>query len=260
MKIAVIDDERPSRKELIHQILSVMPDSLIEEADSGSNALELISSRPFDLLFVDINLNDMEGTTLAAAARRILPDAQIVFATAYSQYAVRAFELGVNNYILKPFDPDRVRRVLEKCCHDLNLSTGAAAGSGTAAVPGPAAVSGPAAAPVLSPARMAINVNRTIVMLDIPQIVYIETSGRSCIIHTATRDYTENQLLGEYEKRLAPHGFFRIHKSYLVNLGYITEMFPWANNSLAVKMQGFEKEILPVGREKVKNLRQLLGI
>ena len=107
---------------------------------------------------------------------------------------------------------------------------------------------------------MAINVNRTIVMLDIPQIVYIETSGRSCIIHTATRDYTENQLLGEYEKRLTPHGFFRIHKSYLVNLGYITEMFPWANNSLAVKMQGFEKEILPVGREKVKNLRQLLGI
>ena len=260
MKIAVIDDERPSRKELIHQILSVMPDSLIEEADSGSNALELISSRPFDLLFVDINLNDMEGTTLAAAATRILPDAQIVFATAYSQYAVRAFELGVNNYILKPFDPDRVRRVLEKCCHDLNLSKGAAAVSGTAAVPGPAAVSGPAAAPVLSPARMAINVNRTIVMLDIPQIVYIETSGRSCIIHTATRDYTENQLLGEYEKRLAPHGFFRIHKSYLVNLGYITEMFPWANNSLAVKMQGFEKEILPVGREKVKNLRQLLGI
>ena len=260
MKIAVIDDERPSRKELIHQILSVMPDSLIEEADSGSNALELISSRPFDLLFVDINLNDMEGTTLAAAARRILPDAQIVFATAYSQYAVRAFELGVNNYILKPFDPDRVRRVLEKCCHDLNLSKGAAAVSGTAAVPGPAAVSGPAAAPVLSPARMAINVNRTIVMLDIPQIVYIETSGRSCIIHTATRDYTENQLLGEYEKRMTSHGFFRIHKSYLVNLGYITEMFPWANNSLAVKMQGFEKEILPVGREKVKNLRQLLGI
>ena len=260
MKIAVIDDERPSRKELIHQILSVMPDSLIEEADSGSNALELISSRPFDLLFVDINLNDMEGTTLAAAARRILPDAQIVFATAYSQYAVRAFELGVNNYILKPFDPDRVRRVLEKCCHDLNLSKGAPAVSVTAAVPGPTAGSGPASAPVLSPARMAINVNRTIVMLDIPQIVYIETSGRSCIIHTATRDYTENQLLGEDEKRLAPHGFFRIHKSYLVNLGYITEMFPWANNSLAVKMQGFEKEILPVGREKVKNLRQLLGI
>lgn len=248
MKIAVIDDERPSRKELIHQILSVLPDSRIEEADSGAAALELISAQPFDVLFVDINLNDMEGTALAAAAKRILPDAQIVFATAYSQYAVRAFELGVNNYILKPFDPERVRRVLEKCQSELNPE---------AAVPQDTAGSLPPLHPIN---RLAINVNRTIVLLDIKQIVYIETSGRSCIIHTTTEDYTENQLLGEYEKRLTPCGFYRIHKSYLVNLDYITQMFPWANNSLAVKMQGFEKNILPVGREKVKNLRQVLGI
>lgn len=238
MKIAVIDDERPSRKELIHQIKAVLPDSRIEEADSGASALELISSQPFDLLFVDISLGDMEGTTLAAAARRMLPDVQIVFATAYSQYAVRAFELGVNNYILKPFDPDRVRRVLDACRAELQKKEPQAVSSG----------------------RMAINVNRTIVLADISQIVYIETSGRGCIIHTTARDYAENQLLGEYEKRLTPHSFFRIHKSYLVNLNYITEMFPWANNSLAVKMQGFEQEILPVGREKVKNLRQALGL
>lgn len=108
MKIAVIDDERPARRELIHQILEVLPGSQIGEADSGASALELISSGDFDLLFIDINLNDMEGTTLAAAARRMMPRAQIVFATAYSQYAVKAFELGVNNYILKPFDPERV--------------------------------------------------------------------------------------------------------------------------------------------------------
>ena len=84
MKIAVIDDERPARKELVHQIMDAMPDSQIEEADSGASAIELISGRTFDLLFVDISLGDMDGTTLAAAARRILPDAQIVFATAYS--------------------------------------------------------------------------------------------------------------------------------------------------------------------------------
>lgn len=237
MKIAVIDDERPARKELIHQILEVFPDSVIEEADSGASGLELISHQPFDLLFLDINLNDMEGTTLAAAAKKILPNAQIVFATAYSQYAVKAFELGVDNYILKPFDPERVRLVLEKCHRETKQS--------------------PAA---LSSDRLAINTNRKILLLDIRQIVYLETEGRGCIIHTAGRDYSENQLLGEFEKRLVPHGFFRIHKSYLVNLNYISEMFPWANNSLAVKMQGFEQNILPVGREKVKSLRQLLGL
>ena len=89
MKIAVIDDERPARKELVHQIMDAMPDSQIEEADSGASAIELISGRTFDLLFVDISLGDMDGTTLAAAARRILPDAQIVFATAYSSMGSR---------------------------------------------------------------------------------------------------------------------------------------------------------------------------
>ena len=237
MKIAVIDDERPARRELIHQIREVLPGSQIGEADSGASALELISSGDFDLLFIDINLNDMEGTTLAAAARRMMPRAQIVFATAYSQYAVKAFELGVNNYILKPFDPERVRRVLEKCRKDLERSS-----------------------PAQPAGRLAISSDRKIVLLDISRIVYVETCGRSCLIHTTEGDHTENQLLGESEKRLSPQGFFRIHKSYLVNLNYISEMFPWANNSLAVKMQGFEKNILPVSREKVKNLRQLLGL
>lgn len=244
MKIAVVDDERPARGELIHQIRSVLPDCEIEEADSGQAALELLSRSSFDLLFLDINLNDMEGTTLAAAAKRMLPNAKIVFATAYSQYAVKAFELGVDNYILKPFDPDRVRRVLELC-------TNSSPALSTKQEP---------QAEVFSSNRLAINVNRTIILLDINQIVYIETSKRGCIIHTTQKDYMENQLLGEYEKRLAPCGFCRIHKSFLVNLSYITEMFPWANGSMALKMQGFEKSILPVGREKVKHLRQLIGI
>ena len=276
MKIAVIDDERPARKELVHQIMDAMPDSQIEEADSGASAIELISGRTFDLLFVDISLGDMDGTTLAAAARRILPDAQIVFATAYSQYGVKAFELGVNNYILKPFAPDRVRRVLEKCQKDLQKNQALTASAvrscddhqpwGESYRPASSSSyasqqeAGEPVAAAFPSSRMPINMNRTIILVDIQQIVYIETSGRSCIIHTPTRDYTENLLLGEYEKRLAPHGFCRIHKSYLVNLSFITELFPWANNSLAVKMQGFEKNILPVSREKSKMLRQIIGV
>lgn len=246
MNIAVVDDERPARKELIHQILSVLPNSSIEEAESGQAALELLSRHSFDVLFLDVSLNDMEGTTLAAAARRMLPKAQIIFATAYSQYAVRAFELDVNNYILKPFDQERVRMVLEKCQRE--LETYKVHDSGIRA---PAAV---------FPNRLAVNVNRTIVLLDIHEIVYLETSGRGCLIHTTSGDYAENQLLGEYEKKLTSFGFCRIHKSFLVNLNFITEIFPWANNSVAVKMQGFEQQVLPVGREKVKQLRKLIGI
>lgn len=270
MNLLVIDDERPARKELIHQILDLYPESQIQEADSGATALKAISSQPFDVLFVDINLNDMEGTTLAEAAKKLLPKAQIVFATAYSQYAVKAFELEVNNYLLKPFDPERLREVLEKCHRD-HISVLEAESRQLQSSkevlgnpeepsdlnPEPTAHSSHEA---FSSNRLAININRTFILLDIGQIVYLETAGRSCIIHTTTKDYTENQLLGEYEKRLSSKGFCRIHKSYLVNLNYISELFPWANNGLALKMQGFEKNILPVGREKVKHLRQVLGI
>lgn len=238
MKIAVIDDERPARCELVFQITSLMPNAQIREASSGNEALSIISSETFDLLFIDINLNDMEGTTLAAAARRMMPEAHIVFATAYSQYAVKAFELGVDNYLLKPFEPERLKRVLEKCRSQLSSRD-------TSPVP---------------LKRLAVNTQRKIVFVDVDQIVYIETSGRSCILHTTGGDLQENTLLGEYEKRLPDSRFYRTHKSYLINLDYISELFPWANNSLAVKMQGYEQHILPVGREKSKLLRQLLGL
>lgn len=238
MNIAVVDDERPARSELKHQILDLLPEAKIQEADSGVSALELFASHTFDIIFLDINLNDMEGTTLAVAAKRMMPDAKIVFATAYSEYAVKAFELGVSNYILKPFIPERLKIVLDQCIAELKKS---------------------APSQTLS-SRIAINTNRKTIFLDVAQIAYIETAGRGCIVHSKTGDYMENQLLGEFERKLAPYGFYRIHKSYLVNPTSIAELFPWANNSLALRMQGFEHEILPVGREKVKILRQILNI
>lgn len=238
MKIAVVDDERPARSELIHQIREILPEAGIFEADSGVAALELLGSQSFDILFLDINLNDMEGTTLAAAVKRMMPDARIIFATAYSDYAVKAFELGVENYILKPFEPERVKQVLERCVLNMEERKAAPASTG----------------------RLAVNTNRKTVFLEISQIAYIETQGRSCILHTQSGDYAENLLLGDYEKKLSPYGFYRIHKSYLVNLNAVSELFPWASNSVALKMRGFEKDILPVSREKVRKLRQLLHL
>lgn len=255
LKIAVIDDERPARKELIRQILEVMPDAEIEEADSGSAALELIERSPLlNILFIDISLTDMSGTTLAAAAKRLLPQAKLVFATAYSQYAAKAFEMEIDNYILKPFHPERVRRVLEKCRSSIEQASlereKEDAGEASSLSPSPSKLS----------SRMSVTVNRTILFLDIPQIVYIETCGRGSKIHTVTKDYEVSMLLGDLEKRLQPYGFFRIHKCYLVNPEFIAEMFPWTGNGLAMKLKGFENTILPVGREKLKGLKQLLGI
>lgn len=260
MKIAVIDDERPARRELIRQIQEVAPDCEIKEADSGAGALLLLNEEDdFDILFVDINLNDMEGTTLAATAKKLLPKAKIVFATAYSQYAAKAFEMEIDDYILKPFAPDRVRHVLEKCMRELakkqetdgEQETGAKETEKPEMEVQQAAVTAP---------RIPVPVNHSIRFLDVPQIVYAETQGRGILLHTRTGSYEVNQLLGDLEKKLQPYGFFRIHKSYLVNLECITEMFPWTGNGLAMKLKGYENTILPVGRERLKTLKQILNI
>ncbi len=101
---------------LIRRVKEVRPDCEITEAESGADALKMFNEADsFDLIFVDMDLGDMEGTTLAATAKRLFPRAKIVFATAYSQYAAKAYEMEIDDYILKPFDPERVHHVVKKC-------------------------------------------------------------------------------------------------------------------------------------------------
>lgn len=230
MKIAVIDDEKYSREELIYQIRQILPDAQIWEACSGVKAMELLEQERFDLLFIDVRLGDMLGTTVASLARKLMPQAKIVFATAYSEYAVKAFELEVDNYILKPFDPRRVRQVLESCT----------------------------AAPV---PKVAVTVNRHTTLLDVENVVYIETdsSGRHCIIHTSGGTYSSTHTLSEYDVKLSPYGFFRIHKTCLVQLRLIQDIFPWSSNGFALHMQGFS-QALPISRDRIKPLRQKLAL
>lgn len=237
MRIAVIDDEKYSREELIYQIRQFLPDAQIREAYSGVKALELLEQERFDLLFIDVRLGDMLGTTVASLARKLMPQAKIVFATAYSEYAVKAFELEVDNYILKPFDPRRVRQVLESC---------------TAAPPAPAAAPVP---------KVAVTVNRHTTLLDVENVVYIETdsSGRHCIIHTSGGTYSSTHTLSEYDVKLSPYGFFRIHKTCLVQLRLIQDIFPWSSNGFALHMQGFS-QVLPISRDRIKPLRQKLAL
>ncbi|MBK5247034.1 MAG: response regulator transcription factor [Peptostreptococcaceae bacterium] len=237
MKIIVIDDERPARSELIHLLKEIVPNASISEADNGATALELISKNVYDTVFIDINLGDINGTSLALAVQQILPKANIIFATAFSEYAVKAFEIGVSNYILKPFSKDQLNKIIAKC--QLELTD-------------------PQTAPVLS--KMPINCNRRVVMVDIDKIVFIETDNRGCMVHTQEGDFRENLPIGEYERKLSLHRFYRIHKCFIVNLDQIHEIIPWHNNCVALKMFGYEEKVIPVARNNTKELKQSLGI
>lgn len=239
MKIAVIDDEIYSREELIHQIREAEPQSEIRQAASGVEAIALLESDSFDVLFVDIHLGDILGTTIASLTQRLAPDTRVVFASAFSEYGVKAFELGVDDYILKPFDPARVREALLRCR------------------PGqPATRDRPPGV-----RKVAAVHNRRTTLLDPEDVIYIETAGngRQCILHTQDNTYITSTSLGEYEKELAASGFFRIHKACLVQLKLIQDIFPWYSSGFGLRMLGCD-EVLPIGRERIKQLRLQLNL
>ena len=218
MRIAVIDDEKYSRIALVHQIRQFLPYAEVVEAGSGAQAIELLEKQSFDILFLDVHLGDMEGTTIAALARRLRAD----------------------DYLLKPFDPDRIREALER-------STVASA----------ALVSPP---PLLH--RIAVSSNRSTTLLDIDEITHIETDGvgRGCVIHTTSgKTYNDSTSLGEYEGRLAGQAFYRIHKTCLVQLRYVESIFPWTGSGFALRVHGTDS-VLPIGRERVRELRRRLSI
>ncbi len=239
MRIAIIDDEKPSRNELTYLIKEVLPDASVSEFASGEEGLEAIAAEPFDLLCIDINLGDISGISLAAAARKLIPGAEIVFATAYNNYADKAFEVDALYYLLKPFSEGKVRQMLEKYNqkHEKSIHD---------------------TRPLLS--KISLYVDKKIVLLEISSVIYIEAQNRVCIVHTKGKSYKDGNPLSYFEERLAESGFFRIQKSYLINLNYAVELYPWFNNTYCVKMEGFEDAILPISRNQIKKLKNMIRI
>ena len=114
MRIAIVDDERPAREGLRYEIEDLRSDVDIIFADSGMAAVQLLSDKTVDLLFLDVNLGDANSTTLVSTFHKLQHDMMICFVTAYSDYAIKAFELGVDDYIMKPFDNKRIEKVIQK--------------------------------------------------------------------------------------------------------------------------------------------------
>lgn len=236
MRVAVVDDERPARSELVYLIRQCDPQAEIEEASSSEMLMELLEKENFDVCFVDIDLGGANGTTLASMIKSRAPETHIVFATAYREYAVKAFELGAADYLLKPFDLERVKKTMSRIGQKMEEAAG---------------VSGSQINKIM------INTGTSFQVLDVSDIIYIETENRCIKIHTASKSYIQNESMSYYEHRLKGDRFFRIHKSYLVNLDYVLEMVPAYNNGYGLKMKYYEKKLLPIGRTQVKEFRQL---
>ncbi len=237
IRAVIIDDEPLSRQELLH-LLSEHPDiQVIGEAPSAEKAMEIILTKEPDVLFLDIEMTGMNGVELAETLQNMKKPPAIIFATAYQDYAVKAFRVEAVDYLLKPFDENQLSQAVSRLKMRLK----------------PAEVKPPSAG------RLAVQSEDRIIYLEPDELLYVYREGRNTFLVSEKGTYPTKLSLKELEQKLKYYSFFRVHKGYLVNIKKVEELVSWSTNVFELKVRNSEK-LIPVSRNYVKELRETLEL
>ncbi len=244
MRALIVDDEDPARVHLT-RLLAGMPDIVIVgEARNGVEALEQIAEQAPDVVFLDIEMPGLNGLEVVRQLGANPP--RIVFATAFDQFAVKAFEANAADYLLKPIQADRVRKTVERLREALR------AGAPTAPLRAVLA----ALHPPLT--KLAVRKGKRILLLSPPDVLYISIDDKLVFAHTMAERFLVDRTIAELEEMLADMGFLRVSRGDLVQLEHVQEMMPWFSGTWRIKLKnGVE---LDVSRDRAKELKHRLGL
>ncbi len=233
----IVDDERLARKDLI-SILSEHPHiNVVGEADDVSSAIQAIEQLNPDIIFLDIQMPGESGFDLL---NKIKVEAKVIFVTAFDEYAIRAFEVNALDYLLKPVNPDRLSRTIERLEQDeesesielrkLNYDD-----------------------------RLFLMIDNQMKFLKIKTILSVSAAGDySEIITTNRQKGLTLKSMKEWETRLPEQYFCRIHRSTIINMEYIDRLEEWFNYSFRVYLKDIEKPFV-MSRRYVAKLKKRLG-
>jgi len=268
----IIDDEQLARDELAYLLKSVDDVEVVAQGKNGVEAVNLIRERQPDLVFLDVQMPGLDGFGVIKKLldkKVALP--QIIFATAYDQYAVKAFEVNAVDYLLKPFDKKRVAGAVQKARKNLE-TRGTAAQSGaldsvlkmldqkmaglkTFDVQKPAGSATPLRKVVLRAAGRMI-------LVDQKEICFAAIEDGVITVTTVSGAEGDSncRTLEELAAQLDENLFWRTHRSYLVNINRIREVVPWFKSSYQIKMDDKKQSEIPVSRAQTKRLRELFRL
>ena len=239
LKAYIVEDEPLARDELKYLLTESKQVDIIGEADCLKDAIKDISKNPPDLVFLDIDLDGDNGLDLAKRLLQLKPTPAIVFATAYDEYALQAFELNAIDYILKPFDEERIRKTLQKIIqvgqigNEKDFST--------------------FMVNKVKTGKTAVLVDEKIVLLENDSIIYLEAYEGKCKVKTMDNEYIVGDSLVVLEKKLNNTNFMRVHRSFIVNMDHIVEIHPWFNSTYNVLLKDHSQ--VPVSRTYVKDFK-----
>jgi DNA-binding LytR/AlgR family response regulator len=233
----VIDDEVPALDELSYLLRTSFSIAPVDAARNSGDAFRFLQERSYDVVFLDVRMPTLNGIELGNVLRRFAAPPAIVFVTAYEEYAVRAFDLGACDYLLKPVSRTRLGTALERA---LGRGPGRSPDQ-----PHPPRDEDPYA-------TIPVEIGGRTRFIPREQVRWVEAEGDYVRLHTTEgAAYLVRMPISHLEERWAAYGFIRIHRSYLVPVRHITE-FSVTNGVHAVTVDG---QSLPVSRRHVRDVR-----
>jgi two-component system LytT family response regulator len=225
IRALIVDDEALAR-ERVRTLLAGSPGvTVVGECRGGRDAVEAIVERRPELVFLDVQMPDLDGFQVLEAVGDDLP--AVVFVTAYDEYALRAFEVHALDYLLKPIEPDRFARTLARVRETLGDTNDRRLQDLLDAL----------ATRDLPLDRLVIRTRGKVSFLKPSEIDWIEADGKHVKLHVGRETHVVRQQLKRLEPRLAPHGFVRVHRSAIVNVDRIKELEPWFHGEYVVVLK-----------------------
>lgn len=240
IKAIIIDDEAPARSELAFLLEEAGGVEIVGEAANVRDAVMLIKSTTADVLFLDIHMPGFTGLQLAESLKTHPKPPAIVFVTAHSEHALRAFEVNAVDYLVKPVELDRLEVALAKVTRDRGVAdTAHDTGDGT---------------------RVMVNKAGKKMFINTSEITFVMAKDDYSYIYTDGDRYLSTSSLTALEEKLIESGFFRIHRRYLVNLKKVRSVAPQQGGTLMLTLEDADETEVPVSRRRVAGLKKALGL
>jgi two-component system, LytTR family, response regulator LytT len=252
----IVDDEKPARDELAFLLKGFPEVQVVGQGKNGVEAVALIKEHAPDLVFLDVKMPGLDGFgVLEKLVERKVRLPHVVFATAFDDFAVQAFEVNAVDYVLKPFDKGRIAKAIQRARKQIETQSSAAdrleqlmSQLGAAKL-------------AAQPTKLLVKSQQRLLLVDSEDIIFASIEDGLITVMGREVEGTSNyRTLEELHATLDPDSFWRPHRSYLVNIHHIKEVVPWFKSSYMLKMSDKKQAEIPVSRAQTKRLRELFKL
>jgi two-component system response regulator LytT len=257
LRVLVVDDEQLAREELRFQLDQLQDVVVVGEAGNGIEALRVAEDTTPDLVLLDVQMPGLGGFEVARRVLKAERPPQIVFVTAFDQYAIDAFEVNAVDYLLKPVEHSRLVQAVQRARRRITNERP----SGGLANEELERIVQLVTERQARRGRVAIKAGERFLLAAAEEIIFASVVDDAIVVVTGTVSGASNyRTLDELQAHLDPNVFWRVHRSHLVNINKVKEIVPWFSRNYILKMKDAKATEIPVSRSQTRRLREYLRL